>query len=133
LITALDTSVLLDVLAAEPKYVARSQKALRTAVHEGAIVSCPIVWAELRPFFPDRSSMLKAVETLGLVYSPITEFASLLAGEIFKKYTSSGGRRGRMIPDFIIAAHAADAADRLLTRDRGFYIKYFPKLTVMSP
>jgi hypothetical protein len=46
---------------------------------------------------------------------------------------NQGGRRGRIVPDFLIAAHAQLHADRLLAHNRGFYRDYFAKLNLWDP
>jgi predicted nucleic acid-binding protein len=53
----------------------------------------------------------------------------LIACEVVR----AGGSRQRLVPDFLVAAHAAAHADRLLSRDRGFFRSYFSQLVVLDP
>ena len=45
--TAVDTSVLLDVLLADPQHAARSEAALRKAANEVGLIVCEVVIAEI--------------------------------------------------------------------------------------
>jgi len=47
------------------------------------------------------------------------------AGQIWQKYRKAGGKRTRILADFLICAQAENHAEQLLTRDHGFYKKYF--------
>ena len=49
MVTAVDTSVLLDVLLNDPKHAPTSIAALRQGSVEGSLILCEIVLAELAP------------------------------------------------------------------------------------
>ena len=133
MITAVDTSVLIDVFGADPKFGDASANMLRRCLNEGAIVACDVVWSETRAAFPSDSGFSEALRVLGIEFSSVSVVAANLAGANWKKYRAGGGRRERVMADFMIGAHATTQCDRLLTRDRGYYRKYFASLTVLEP
>jgi len=69
---------------------------------------------------------------LGVDFSAIELETALAASASWKKYRDRGGRRDRVAADFLIGAHALLQANRLLTRDRGFYRAYFSSLKVID-
>ena len=72
MITSVDTSVLLDIFAAQPPPLPQSQAALRLCWRDGSLVVCGVVLAELRPHFADRRQLERALETLGVQYMPLS-------------------------------------------------------------
>jgi hypothetical protein len=46
---------------------------------------------------------------------------------------ATSGPRKRLVADFLVAAHAQVRTGRLLTRDRGFFRRYFTELDVVEP
>ncbi len=133
MITAVDTSVLLDVFTADREHLDGSRDALRESIARGRIVSCEIVWAEVAAFFPDSAVARDALDTVGLDFEAMSVESALAAGRAWSEYRRSGGSRKRVIADFLIGAHAIGSADRLLTRDRGFYRSYFSGLEILDP
>lgn len=133
MITAIDTSVLLDVFGADAKFGLRSKEAVRTCLLEGSIIACPAVWAEAASFFASIDIAQEAMERLGIEFSPIQLETALTASNVWKTYRKRGGRRERVVADFLIGAHALSQSERLLTRDRGFYRTYFSQLKVLNP
>lgn len=132
--TAVDTSVLLDVLGADAEFGERSREALRTAYRGGALLACDVVWAEVRASFPDDGSFADALGVLGIRFDPLRPEDAALAGRLWKQYCGRrGAERRRVVADFLIGAHACVQADALLTRDRGFYRVYFSRLRLYDP
>jgi predicted nucleic acid-binding protein len=132
-ITAIDTNVLLDVFGADPKFAPLSSEAIRNCLREGRLVASEVVWAEAATVFGDVARFRDAMDKLAASFSPMTEQAAVKASEAWRRYRAGGGRRDRIAADFLIGAHAQVVADRLLTRDRGFYRRYFVGLQVLDP
>jgi len=72
------------------------------------------------------------LKSLNVKVLNITEESPFYAGQKWKVYRAVGGRRERIIPDFLIGAFAVKQGNRLLTRDRGFYRKYFENIKIME-
>lgn len=133
MITAVDTSVLLDVFFDDPRFGQASADALRQCLREGALQVCPVVWAEVRAAFEDDETFGRTLATLGVTYAEFSADAAALSGVIWQSYRRAGGKRERIMADFMIGAHALKHCDRLLSRDAGFFRNYFSGLTVVSP
>jgi predicted nucleic acid-binding protein len=131
-ITAVDSSVLLDVLCADPQFAARSERALRTAMADGQLVVCECVIAEITPALK-RNRVEEFLQDWALTFIPASPTSALLAGEMFGLYLQRGGKATRVLPDFLIGAHAVEHADRLLARDRGYLRDYFRHLKLLQP
>lgn len=131
MISAVDSSVLLDVLCMDPAHAQSSGDLLRRARREGRLIVCDCVVAEILPAFnePDLRAFLGDV---GIEMVPSTLDVAILAGKHFAGFLKRGGKAGRVLPDFLIGAHAQILADRLLARDRGYLRDYFRGLTVLS-
>jgi hypothetical protein len=132
-ITAVDSNVLLDVLAGDSRHGPASAQALRQAGAEGALISSTVVWAEVVGAYSDSRGVTDRLDRLGIELVPDDREVAIAAGRVYRAYRVGGGTRRRILPDFLIGAHAMVLADRLLTRDRGFYRAQFSRLSITEP
>ena len=130
MITALDTSVALDILLPDSEFAGRSMEAFRRARAEGQVIVCEMVVAEITPVLPRPTDFSTLATDWSLRYVSCGEEAALLAGRWFRSYLQRDGKRGRIVADLIIGAPAACHADRLLSRDAGFQRQSVPDLSI---
>ena len=133
MITAVDSPVLLDVLVPEAERGAESEERLAVAAGAGALIVSPTVVAELGAYFNREFELKVFLRDTGLKLVPFGLASLHLAGQTWKAYrrkagTAPDGRPELVMADFLVGAHAMVHAERLLTRDRGFYRACFPKL-----
>jgi hypothetical protein len=146
----------LDVLGKDPKWYERSKTILDKSLQAGALIINEIVYAELATQFEERFDELNKflVETqIKLLPSNrevLEETARAWNSYLLRKERGiqcpqCGNRielfcsncnyvfetRQHIISDFLIGAHAKILADRLLSRDRGYYKTYFKNLRVL--
>jgi predicted nucleic acid-binding protein len=133
MITAIDTNVLLDILVPNQKFCEGAIQAVENSASSGSLVICDLVYAELCMHFAARHECDDFLESNEIRVQSFSREAGFLASRAWRTYRQQGGQRTRILPDFMIGAHAQTQATRLLSRDRGFYRKLFPSLTVVDP
>jgi predicted nucleic acid-binding protein len=152
MITAVDTNILLDILIPDAPQGEMSEKSLTESLASGAVIISEIVYTELAAHFSMRAQIDLFLEETGINLYSSSADALYLAGRTWREYLrrrtitsvclSCGTThelrclecgaafisRQHVVADFIIGAHAVTHADRLLTRDRGYYGAYYPDL-----
>jgi predicted nucleic acid-binding protein len=153
-ITAVDSNVLMDILGRRGQRAAEAATQLNEAGRLGPILICDVVYAELASLFSDTRTIEEFLTRNSIDLESLSTEVLFEAGHAWRRYTRQRGSslscstcgarsqpacpgcgealrsRQHMVADFIIGAHAMARADRLLTRDRGYYRTYFPELRI---
>ena len=133
MITAVDTNILLDVLIPNPAFAEGSAVALDLAATFGSLVICDVAYAELCIHFSAQRDCDHFLESASIRVQSLSPESLFLASRVWRTYRSQGGKRTRILADFLIGAHAQKQANRLISRDRGFFRTLFPKLELLDP
>lgn len=135
--TALDSNILSAFWSNEPS-AARIEKELRASRAQGALVVSAPVYVELEahplvaPGFVDKFLTETGIAVEFLLDEPIwRKAAEGFAAYARRRRASGGASPKRLLPDFLIAAHALLRADRLFTLDPSRYQQDFPNLRII--
>lgn len=133
---AIDASVLIEVLFEHP-LADSSELTIRNALQRGPLVVCDVAAAEVCAR-GDSAALMESIREMGVSYAMIEEKTAMRAGEMANRFRSRQRARGarardRVIPDFLIGAHALMQCSGLITRDGGFHRDYFKGLKVIVP
>jgi len=128
-----DTNVLVDLVTDDPLWGEWSQRQLDRAAAQDELAINDIVYAELSVGYSRIEELDAVIREVGLVTAAIPRVALFLAGKVFQRYRSAGGRRTGVLPDFFLGAHAVISDCVLITRDAARYRTYFPGIVLIAP
>src|ERR1700738_4387414 len=110
MITAIDTNVLLDILIPNEDFYEASGNALQDAAGEGSLVISDIVYAELCVHFETQRDCDAFLDANEIRVQALSRESHFRASRAWRAYRRQGGKRTRILADFLIGAHAEKQA-----------------------
>jgi predicted nucleic acid-binding protein len=134
-----DTTILLDILKDE--FRSFQDKLYTALARRENLISPSVVYAELMPQFKGDTKLLNEfLEEHKIIIEPLDVESVIAASEAWMRYLKRKKRvkcpqcglrlnlKKHFLSDFHVGGFASAKCDAILTRDRGIYTKYFPKL-----
>ncbi|OJF91441.1 type II toxin-antitoxin system VapC family toxin [Pararhizobium antarcticum] len=131
--TLIDTNVLVDLAVRDEDWMEWSRTQLLLAMTRGNVVINQIIYSEFSYRYDDLDEVEALLPRSEFVRESLPWTAAFAAAYAFRRYRAAGGRRERMLPDFLIGAHAAIRGYPLVTRDPAGYRSYFPTVDLITP
>ena len=130
---AIDSSVIIDLLANDAGTAEGAEASLRQCLSIGPVVVCDVVVTEITTALRNGAEALGVLEEMGIGYVAVESKSAVRAGEMQRRYRQRGGLRERTVPDFLVGAHALLQCNALITRDAAFFRDYFKGLKIIEP
>ena len=131
-LSLVDSNIIIDILE-ENEWSPWSERNILKMSETGQLVINQIVLAETAMYFDHVVQLDRSLAALRLVKEELPWEAAISAGRGHARYRKQGGSRERVLPDFLIGAHADLKGYRLLTRDARRYRQYFPNIEIIAP
>lgn len=131
--TLIDSNILIDIAYRDPVWFGWSRAKAAAAASDGAVLINPVIFAEFSYRFDSLEAVEASLDADEFHRESLPWEAAFAAAQAFKRYRAAGGKRERVLPDFLIGAHAAVRGYRLLTRDPSGYRAWFPIVDIVAP
>ncbi|MCF6367726.1 type II toxin-antitoxin system VapC family toxin [Rhizobium halophilum] len=128
-----DTNILVDIAVRDPVWLAWSRGALAKLAARVPLIINPIIYAEFSVRYRDMNEVEALLPAEEFRREGLPWAAAFAAGAAFSIYRQAGGARERVLPDFLIGAHALIRGYSIITRDPKGYRRYFPDVPLITP
>lgn len=106
---------------------------MAAALKQGSLIINQIIYAEFSMRYVTLDDVDGALPEDEFRREGLPFEAAFAASRAFSIYRRLGGPREKVMPDFLIGAHAAIRGYAILTRDPAGFRKYFPDVELITP
>jgi hypothetical protein len=131
--TLVDTHMWVDCMDSRRPWREWAIERLQRCSERAPLLVNVVVYAELLVSRTDPAPIDRLLDVYATGRSDLPWECAALAAAAFGLYRRRGAARSQPLPDFFIGAHAAIANLSVLTRDRGGYASYLPRLRLIAP